>query len=97
MNSIQEKKKDDVHQSITFVARKCLEQLLNNCMSLICTGREKEISNRLTIHFVLPFRVRSTTKNKREKKLQDQNSDDDFKGPGFSRKKKKRNKKEIKC
>ena len=29
MNSIQEKK-DDVHQSITFVTRKCLEQLLNN-------------------------------------------------------------------
>ena len=32
VNSIQEKKKDDVHQSITFVARKCLEQLLNNCL-----------------------------------------------------------------
>ena len=32
VNSIQEKKKlkKDVHQSITFVTRKCLEQLFNN-------------------------------------------------------------------
>ena len=44
----------------------------------ICTGREKEKSNRLTINFVRPFRVRSTTKNKREKKsYKTKNSDDD--------------------
>ena len=44
----------------------------------ICTGYEKEKSNRLTIHFVRPFRVRSTTKNKREKKsYKTKNSEDD--------------------
>lgn len=34
----------------------------------MCTGREKEKSNRITEHFFLPFRVRSTTKNEREQK-----------------------------
>ena len=53
MNSIQEKKKDDVHQSITFVARKCLEQLLNNCLWSVLDAKKKNQIGSLYILFCL--------------------------------------------
>ena len=75
MNSIQEKK-NHVHQSITFVTRKCLEQLLNNFLWSVLDAKKKNQMGSLYILFCLSEWGR-LPKPREKKSYKTKNSDND--------------------